>query len=345
MTIELAVWTVMVLLVIQTGLLVSMTISKWRLIGKSQRLAKNRAELLPDFMDYISNETTYLPRLPANRHVRRDVTEWILEELSDRTSNEQERNRITQAAEELLAADYEQVLNRGDWSARVNALYLIEDFRMGSLRDAVYARYQIVMNHDDEETRQCLRTMAALQDDRAVAEICARTDLSVQLIKDLLNRVQEDQLAACLTEERLERLPEKTLATVLAYYGETGATRFLPTVEKYLTDARKEVRLKALKSLVDYQYISDPKKLAPFFDSDYWEERMYAAKVTGAAIINEHADKVTSLMEDPVWWVRYAAAEAVKSLDHGQETLNEIAAASTDPFARDMANRMLTMKG
>ncbi|AOM81474.1 HEAT repeat domain-containing protein [Salisediminibacterium beveridgei] len=69
------------------------------------------------------------------------------------------------------------------------------------------------------------------------------------------------------------------------------------------------------------------------------------AKLTGNAALDEYQIQLKTLMSDPKWWVRFAAANALKQLEGGEGMLRKIADSGNDPFAKDMAGYTLTTNG
>ncbi|WP_088009495.1 HEAT repeat domain-containing protein [Indiicoccus explosivorum] len=330
---------------IQLLLLVYLVLWKKRTLGTENRKAAMLEELKPDFLTYLEGGEEE-PAMPENEKLRTAVLEGLLSELVADQKDERFRGKISSTAERHLAAVYKKRLTAGTWAERVNALYFIEDFRIHSLRRLVFSRLE-QLPADDEECRQSLRVCTALQEPDVIGFLISRQEsFSTGLLKELLRRFDEPLLHE--VKRRLEADDGETENLMLAFLttcGEQQSAPFFLFVEGKLADRRKEVRLKALRSLVSYGRLSDPALIAPFFSSEHWEERMYAAKITGACGLGGYRDALLSLFSDPVWWVRFSAADNALKFETGPALLTRIAEQHEDPFARDIARHMVTRKG
>jgi hypothetical protein len=78
-------------------------------------------------------------------------------------------------------------------------------------------------------------------------------------------------------------------------------------------------------------------------EDDRWEVRAQAARTAGRVGLKEMVSHLATRLSDTSWWVRLNAASALRDLgDSGLAELARIASDSNDPFARDMAQRILT---
>ena len=301
---------------------------------------------LPAYLSYITGEETYEPRLPKSQTLKREVLERLLNEVGGKTSDPDQHARIQEIAELHLSDVYRRSLVRDQWAERVNTLYFIQDFHMKNLNDAVWTHLQ-KLKQKDEEYRQALRVLAGFQDERVVDFLIREEGLSFGFAKELVRRVSADshrRLASHFGEAGDEKAAPLEEA-FLIHCGEAGLYEFLSFVESKLEDERLEMRIKAFKSLCNYQYISDSSVIPAFFRSTYWEERMYAARLTGIMNLEEFMDPLKRLAGDSIWWVRFAACEAIGMFSDGEAVLKDMAESHEDSYARDMALQTLTMKG
>ncbi|ADI00228.1 HEAT repeat domain-containing protein [Salisediminibacterium selenitireducens] len=301
---------------------------------------------LSAYLSYITGEQTYEPRLPKSQALKREVLERLLNEVGGKTSDPDQHARIQDIAELHLSEVYRRSLLKDKWADRVNTLYFIQDFHMKNLNDAVWEHLQ-KLEHNDEEYRQALRVLAGFQDERVVDFLLYEDRLSFGFAKELIRRVSTDSLRrlAERSGESREDVPAVLEEAFVIHCGEAGLYEFLPFVESKLEDDRLEMRIKAFKSLCNYQYISDPSVMPSFFNSSYWEERMYAARLAGIMNLEEFIDFLKHLAGDNVWWVRFAACEAIGMFNDGESVLRDMAENHEDGYARDMALQTLTMKG
>jgi HEAT repeat protein len=77
-----------------------------------------------------------------------------------------------------------------------------------------------------------------------------------------------------------------------------------------------------------------------------WVVRLQVAHALGRFGTTEDSSRLVLLLSDPVWWVRYRAAQALMSLTHGNaELLKEARGNLKDPFALDMLTMVAAEKG
>ncbi|WP_280771112.1 HEAT repeat domain-containing protein [Salipaludibacillus daqingensis] len=346
MMIEIALWTAGALLFIQFFLLVYILVGKIkfnRFEAKVEQIYKN---ILPDYLSFISGETKYEPRLPKSEKLKKEVLERLLNDLADNTANPTELDQIQFIAETHLTTIYQKSLSSDGWAYRVNTLYFIEEFKMFGLKEDVWQHLK-TLQHEDEEYRQTLRVLAMFQEDRLIDYMIRQTEMPLGLVKDLFRRFSPTSFSklVSLLEGGEDSVPLSLELAFIGYCGESGNYEFLSLVEKKMEDSRKEIRLKALRSLCEYQYCSDKSWIKGFFSSEHWEERMYAARLAGIMNLTEYNDDLVFLAGDQSWWVRFAACEAINKIPDGEILLEYVSTQHEDSYARDMAQQTLTMKG
>ncbi|HEY6095826.1 MAG TPA: HEAT repeat domain-containing protein [Gallionellaceae bacterium] len=76
-----------------------------------------------------------------------------------------------------------------------------------------------------------------------------------------------------------------------------------------------------------------------------WKIRLQAALALGRIGTADDVVRLTALLGDPVWWVRYRTAQALVILTRGnQQTLSRLRAQLTDRYARDMLEMAMAEK-
>lgn len=339
------IWIVFILLGIQLLILGLLIGWKMKTIAAEKKVKEQLETLKPHFQRYIEGLQLDEPALPAGRQKHFKLMETMLAEFMDASLTEEEAGKVYALAETHLSEYYRQVLKKGAWAERVNVLYFIEDFRLFSLKEDVYQHF-LKITKRDEEFRQCIRTCATLQEERLMQIAIESKGLSFGMIKELLFRLDEDLLKATLEGiQAKEDISENMLYAFISFSGEHRIEMLFPLVENKLRDERKEVRLKAMSSLCHYKKMKDPSILKDFFVSEDWEERMYAAKLTGACQLEQYKKNLTELLSDSVWWVRFAGAENLKVFKDGNALLEYAAKAHPDAYAKDIARHMLTREG
>lgn len=341
---ELFTWVVIFLFGLQFLLLISLVVWKQRTLNRVKGHLEIANKYRPALDAFIKGQSTTLPALDK-KQLTPAIAEMVLDEYSSHNLTVAEQENLSAVAEKYLALHYRKALKKGTWAERMNALYFIEDFKIHSLREDCFGHFKS-LTKQDEEYRQTLRTCATLQEYRLFREESVLNEVTSGLMKELLFRMDEDLLQKVLRElQQNEKLPENVLRGLLVFSGEHKIEAAFPFVEQKLQDERKEVRLKAMQSLSLYGKVSDPEKIRPFFESGAWEERMYAAKLTGACRLNGLKDHLLNTLADSNWWVRFSSAESLSSGPDGELLLQDAAVNHQDPYARDIARHVLTQKG
>ena len=77
-----------------------------------------------------------------------------------------------------------------------------------------------------------------------------------------------------------------------------------------------------------------------------WFVRLRVAQILGRAGLKEHLPLLEAMLQDPEWWVRYRAAQAIAALPFlGPNALHQMQQRQTDPFARDMLGQAIAEAG
>ncbi|TFE00074.1 HEAT repeat domain-containing protein [Jeotgalibacillus sp. R-1-5s-1] len=333
-------WVSGVFFVLQLILLTGIAINKNRSIRLEGRKQQAYRQALGPYIVYLSGESDVQPRLPKDKSIKIFIIEKLLSGYSQNVNSEAEKERMKMTADEHLQSHYMQVLRKGSWSERVNVLYFMEDFMMTSLKDQVWEHIQAVPERD-EEYRQSMRVLASFGDERVLPFMIYDQSLSIGFTKELLRRFPAAFIDRLKTTESL---PSGVLTAMLSYFGETGFYEHLPFVEANLNSEDKEIRLKALAALTQYRYYSDHDSLERFITSSLWEERMYGARLAGLLNLSRYSPQLMELAGDGNWWVRFAACEALKRLPDGEILLEFAAEEHQDPYARDMAKQLRTLR-
>ncbi|OLS38219.1 hypothetical protein BTR22_06930 [Alkalihalophilus pseudofirmus] len=341
--IELAICFIILLVVIQLSLLVYLFIRKTKDLSFERKITTAYNELINPTIAYITEETMEEPRWPTRALIKSAVLERMLNEIAATTKKESELARISTLAETHLTPKYQKDLKKGSWSSRVNALYFIEDLYIYSMKNHVWERL-LSIKKKDEEYRQALRTLSTLKDDRVITFLINEEQLPKEIIADVFRRLPISALE--LLKNKVDEgalISDELIHSFISFCGENSLYEFLPFVENKLTSQDVEIRIKSLRSLCYYQYCSNPEQLTNFFTSPFWEERMFAARLTGIMLLTQYSSILKELAGDSVWWVRYTACEAIKKMPDGEIILEFMAAKHQDSFARDMARQSITL--
>ncbi|TFE01651.1 HEAT repeat domain-containing protein [Jeotgalibacillus salarius] len=333
-------WISGVFLLLQVVLLTYLSFSKQKVIRKDNEVEQVYHRVLNPYLAYLSGEGDQEPDLPSNEETRISVIEKLLSGYVSNIKSTGDEKRLKHTAEKHLSEYYRDILNKGSWAERVNALYYIEDFRMDLLQSEVKRHFHSLKERD-EEYRQSLRVLASFGEKALIQLLKSDDTFSTGFIKELLRRLPADLLEELKKEKDI---PVFFQIGMISYFGETGYYEHLPYVEHHITHSEKEVRLKALAALCQYRYISSADKLAPFLTSELWEERMYGARLSGILQLTRYSTTLMKLAGDSKWWVRFAACEALKQMPDGEILLTFAAEGHEDLYARDMARQLQTLK-
>jgi len=294
-------------------------------------------EAMPRFIQYLYNDQDeYIPLPPDQYH----VAEQLFSDSMAITTDEGLQHKIRESASYYLSSYYERVMKTGDWPARVNALYYIENFRMESMQPVLKKRLVEIKIHD-EEKQQLIRTMASIGDLTVLDYLERDSDTTESVFLSAFTRFPEEVVPDAIEIVSHSGSP-KAVISLLMYMGRSKRFDSMHFIEDKLFHELPEMRIQALKALFRMSYLSTSDLLVPFFKSEIWEERMFAAKITGALSLSQFEGELHGFMGDSVWWVRYSAAEAIL-LTFGESKLLELSHRHPDPYARDMAAQWLKM--
>ncbi|WP_181186092.1 HEAT repeat domain-containing protein [Alkalicoccus urumqiensis] len=331
-----------ILVVLQAVMLCYLILSKSRQIRYEKRKEESFQKLLPAVLTFSESEGD-APELPKEKKLRREIVEELLDRITAVTLESEARNRLLGYAGTELAPAYEQILNKGTWAERMNALYYIEDFRLEQAADMAAVH---IKEHEpkEEEYRQTARVLAVLDHPEAARLLVEDTPSSERFIKEMLRRLPAERLLELV--EQLDETPEhdRLRQALYVYAGEQGILSLLPYVEAALIRENKETRLRAMRALCYFGHMQDPDRAASFFQSVHWEERMYACKLTRALSRESWRQEVMERLGDESWWVRSAAAEALRSFSDGEILLEFARSSHPDRYGRDMADAWLSME-
>lgn len=267
--------------------------------------------------------------------LRRKALEEILSKFSEILEGTAEKGKLTQLAELYLSDNYLNDLRSRKWSKRINALYHIEDFHMKELEKEI-VQVANKKKISSEERIQSIKILASFQYEDIYNLI---TSLDYQLseyeYRNILIRLNQNLFEGfILSFYKSETTLKLGLLDVLGIKKELRYLSFLKSVYASNTG---ELRLRALKAIIQIGYIENLDYFLPLYESTQWQERMLIAKLFG---VNQEPELIPILIElihDPSWWVRTQAGESILRYKKGKEILAKVFETSTDPFARDMA--------
>lgn len=326
------------LLITQLVLLLGLAWRKRKMLDTEQAI-NQQYELLSDtFSSYMvdPSDDRFIQEIRNNPH-KIVVLERLLNGYVSVMKGGVESPLVAKLSEDFLSAHYARQLWHKNWAIRMNTLYYIEDFNMSSLKP-VLSEKLAKSSRLDQETQQLIRTLSSLDEPATISVLARYPDAPVRLYTDVFKRLAEktrmEELDAALRNET----PNQALKhAAISFIGMSGLIAYLPRIESELNSEEGELRIQALKAILHLQYLTDPDILLPFLHSSSWTERMYAARIAGKLQLSRFKEKLSTLLGDPVWWVRYSAAEALVQFSDGDILLSHLSAVHPDRYARDMA--------
>jgi hypothetical protein len=328
------------LLLCQLILLLFLALRKRKLAAKEQAIVEQYQALTDVFSSYMMDpsDDRFIQEIRSNPH-QIVVLERLLNGYVSVTKGGVHSPLVAKLSEEFLAAHYAKQLKRKNWAMRMNTLYFIEDFHMESLKPLLKEKLGR-SSELDQETQQLLRTLASLDEPETLSVLAQYPHAPVRLYIDVLKRLEEPTRLQELDAALRDEIPNKARKhAAISYIGMAGLTAFLPRIEEELKAQEGELRIQALKAILNLQYLSDPSLLLPFFGSASWPERMYASRIAGRLQLSRFKEALSGLLGDSVWWVRYSAAEALVQFSDGDILLAHLSANHPDRYARDMADQ------
>lgn len=330
----------MSLLLGQLVLLLILALRKQRMSAKEQAITQQYEALIDAFSSYMldPSDDRFIQEIQSCPH-KIVVLERLLNGYVAVTKGGVTSPLVKGLSEDLLSAHYAKQLLRKNWAIRMNTLYYIEDFHMESLKPILKEKLE-KSSQLDQETQQLLRTLATLNEPATISVLARYPDAPVRLYTDVFKRLDEgtrlEELDAALRNEGANHALKHA---AISYIGTAGLVSFLPRLEDELTAENGELRIQSLKAILQLQYLSDPSMLLPFLQSSSWPERMYASRIAGKLQLSRFKETLSTLLGDPVWWVRYSAAEALVQFSDGDILLSHLSANHPDRYARDMASQ------
>jgi hypothetical protein len=247
--------------------------------------------------------------------------------------------RIRVLAETRFESYIRSRLNHRRWSMRMNALYWIQEFDMKNMfvhLDKLYASKKLTKS----EEMQLLK-IYILNEDAAILEKMTSpkhplTEFDYSLLFKSFSGEQLDGFIRMFGEMSLEI--RYAMVDSIGLRSRHSDSLFL---ERLLDDQSVEIRIRALKAIVEMEYFIAPSKLAKHLRSDSWQERLMAIKACEYIRSPELLQYLGDLMSDSSFYVRSQAAKSLLRMEIGKEVLKQVAASEEDTYARDMAEQWL----
>lgn len=229
-------------------------------------------------------------------------------------------------------------------SARILAVQTIGHLRMAEFRDEI----REMVNNDN----------TAISVTAAAALVDIDPDYGIGVIVPMINRRRDwprNRVSVILRHAGSARISEPMYRAIRSENpsGQSYLLQFARLMESEILDALVDELLSGshdprviTASLNLVSGFKGVPRIAALTQHEEWYVRMQAAKVLGRVGQEEHLSLLESLLDDPQWWVRYRAGQAISSLPFiGPNQLRALRNRQTDPYAVDILNQCFAEVG
>jgi hypothetical protein len=277
----------------------------------------------------------FLRSLQTDTKVKKLAMEELLSHYAEILEGNEEKVNLNRLAESRLGSHYRNNLRSLNWSTRMNALFHIEAFRMEGLKDEVIRMLERRRVTKEEELR-ALTILSQFQF-REMFELLTikYSGLSYLEFRNIISRL--DSGGFDLFVLGYHSCQHDLKFAILDLVGMKKDLKYLSFAESVFSASSGEERVRALKALSSIGHVRKLEQYLPLFESGNWEERMLAARLAGAMKTEALLPNLVKMLQDPSWWVRSQAGQAITMFPQGKNILQGVMKESSDTFARDMA--------
>jgi hypothetical protein len=288
----------------------------------------------------IEGEDLWKQLIPANKFEQKAVEEMLIN-YANNIVDATVLQKIESFVETYLRDDYRNRLKSKKWSIRINTLYRIFDFRMYSLMDDCIEMLNAKKSYSEEEYFLIYKILSFHHHNELFIShmINPKYTIGEMEYKKLLFHADKQTLQQFIL--KYEDLPKSLKHTLIDIIGLKYGVDYILFLEDKLEDNDVEVRIRVLKAIGQIGFIRNMELYLPFIESDYWEERLMAAKLLGNVPISTAQQYLEELLQDSTWWVRSQAAKTLRGSKFGKEILESFIHSSDDRYAVDMAREVL----
>ncbi|WP_078555084.1 HEAT repeat domain-containing protein [Bacillus alkalicellulosilyticus] len=261
----------------------------------------------------------------------------ILEEYRSVMKERIELTKLQAFAETQLGSYFEKQLHHKRWSIRMNTLYRIELFHMKMFEKRLLDMLE-TGEVNSTETYQVMRVLASFNSSKLQEILFTTQNVWPRFIyREMLRRFDEEVLFQ--GEAVFNELPYPFQAAIMDRLTERKDYNDLVFVEQQLQSKNLEIRVAALKIIPQIGFIYNYDLLETFSRSAFFQERLMFARVVKVLKKERFKTILVVMLADSNWWVRNAAAEALKTYQDGEFILEYASENHKDQFARDMARQ------
>jgi hypothetical protein len=330
-----------------------LVIRKWKSNRTRERIRRwtARMEKLDSPIEQYLRDGTRSRQIVPRRSWQFAALENYLFHRMNVSGTPAEIGSISRMAAELYSETYRKSLRSRKWNVRMNALVLIGIFRMKGIEENVHSVVAAgKTGHLEKWT--ALRVLALLRypdiinmllsedakhETDIISEHMYRSVLMVmpvELLEELIGRIGEARIPLRLNLIDVLRIRNIRTERVLAW------------LEVQLADPSEECRVRAMKALANFGYMTEEAESAFLEASKEWAAYSWPLRLMTARLMAEvrNSDFVPILqqmMGDSAYLVRIEAGRALMNYANGDAMLRQIASFHPDRFAREAAEEML----
>lgn len=347
MTLLLVLWWSSILLVgIALCWMAGLIIARLFRENSESRRQADRQALSSAYLAVMAGADDAATRLAPFQHRSRLLAESLLDVLSLVRGAERDR-LIASLVEAGVDERLRSRLTRGSRTGRLAAVEALSAFPSDETRTHLRGLQQ---TSDDAEIRiATVRARIEIGDaPRApdlMAELANRPDRDSLLYAPVLRRLAIDAPDDAMAALTMPGMGVAARAVMIDAVGASGDYRALPTLSLIATAPETVLRIAALRALGLLAHPGAAETVARGLQDDAWDVRAEAAVAAGKIGSSMLVPSLMALLDDPVWWVRFRAAEALAGMGgEGVETLR-IATNSPIEVARRSASLALAERG
>ena len=304
-------------------------VATWRIVFAEAMMSADAAASIP------------LPRV--RRHDRTDLLEeW--NSVSSIVEGAAADNLIALARRASVPELALRLLRKRRVRPRILAVQTFGNLRDAALRDEMRA----LVDHPN----------TALSVTAAMSLVQIDPQFGVSVVVPMIEKRRDwprNRVSIVLREAGSERVSEPIYRAIrsASNVNRTYLLQFAQLVEAEVLDALIDDLIRdsddpavlnaALKLVSGFKGVP---RIAALSQHKAWYVRMQTAKVLGRMGQKEHLSLLESLLDDPEWWVRYRAAQAIASLPFlGPNQLRQIRDRQKDPYAADILQQSFAEVG
>lgn len=313
--------------------------------SEARRIADRQA-LSGAYLAIMAGASDAGTRLRPYQHRSRLLAESLLEVLGLVRGVERDR-LISSLVEAGVDERLRSRLTRGSRTGRLAAVEALSAFPSDATRDCLRRLQQ---TSDDAEIRiATIRTRIDIGDSPLaqdlMADLAGRSDgeslLYAPVLRQLSINAPDDAMAALA----MPGLSVAARAVMIDAVGASGDYRALALLSTLAAAPEVVLRMAALRALGSLAHPDAAETVEVALKDDAWDVRAEAAMAAGKIGAARLVPHLVALLDDPEWWVRFRATDALARMGGSGVEALRLAASSTVEVTRRSASLALAERG